>query len=73
MGYSQSYKPLSGTVHVKDIEWDQSMEAAEMGEAEEYVVYLDQAEKLLFERPKSDPIQVTIQPYTFELFFFVPI
>ncbi|OMO64023.1 Aldolase-type TIM barrel [Corchorus capsularis] len=73
LGYSQCYKPVSGTVHVKDIEWDQSVEAAEMGDAEEYVVYLDQAEKLLFAISKSDPIQVTIQPSTFELFFFVPI
>ena len=73
MGYPQCYKPVSGSVHVIDIEWDQCMEAAEMGEAEEYVVYLDQAEKLLFLTPKSDPIQVTIQPSSFEIFSFVPL
>ncbi|XVF72766.1 hypothetical protein PTKIN_Ptkin12aG0146800 [Pterospermum kingtungense] len=72
-GYPQCYKPVSGSVHVADIEWDQSMEAAEMGEAEEYLVYLDQAEKLMFLTPKSDPIQVTIRPSSFEIFSFVPI
>ncbi|KAK6260343.1 Glycosyl hydrolases 36 - like 1 [Theobroma cacao] len=71
-GYPQCYKPVSGTVHVTDIEWDQCMEAAEIGEAEEYVVYLDEAEKLLFVSPKSDPIQVTVQPSSFEIFSFVP-
>ncbi|XWS31846.1 hypothetical protein CRYUN_Cryun23aG0111100 [Craigia yunnanensis] len=73
MGYPQCYKPVSGSVHVIDIEWDQCMEAAEMGEAEEYAVYLDQAEKLLFLTPKSDPIQVTIQPSSFEILSFVPL
>lgn len=73
MGYPQCYKPMSGSVHVTDIEWDQCVEAAEMGDAEEYAVYLDQAEKLLFLTPKSDPIQVTIQPSTFEIFSFAPL
>ncbi|KAJ7977682.1 Stachyose synthase [Quillaja saponaria] len=69
--YSECYKPISGSVHVSDIEWDQNLKAAQM--AEEYVVYLNQAEELKLMTPKSDPIQVTIQPSTFELFSFVPI
>ncbi|GMY17075.1 stachyose synthase-like [Fagus crenata] len=72
-GYSQCYKPMSGTVHVFDIEWDQKIEAAQMGKAEEYLVYLNQAEELLLVTPKSDAIQFTIQPSTFEIFSFVPI
>lgn len=72
-GYSQCYNPMSGWVHVNDIEWDQREEAAHMGKAEEYVVYLDQAQELHLMTQKSDAIPITIQPSTFEIFSFVPI
>eukprot|EP00262_Sarcandra_glabra_P017167 TRINITY_DN579_c0_g1_i1.p1 TRINITY_DN579_c0_g1~~TRINITY_DN579_c0_g1_i1.p1 ORF type:complete len:847 (+),score=139.58 TRINITY_DN579_c0_g1_i1:541-3081(+) len=71
--YPQFYKPMSGSAHVTDVEWDQKKEAAKMGEAEEYAVYLNQAEQLLLMTPKSDPIHLTIQPSSFEIFSFVPI
>lgn len=71
-GFSHCYKPVSGSVHVLDVEWDQKEEAAHMGEAQEYAVYLSQEEKLLLMTPKSDPIDITIQPSTFEIFSFVP-
>lgn len=71
-GYPECYKPMSGSVHVQDLEWDQTEEAAHMGKAEEYAVYCSQSEELLLATNKSDPIQVTIQPSTFELFSFVP-
>lgn len=64
---------MLGLIHVNDIEWDQKMEAAHMGKAEEYVVYLNQAEELFLMTPKSDAIKITIQPSSFELFSFVPI
>ena len=72
-GYSQFYQPISGTVRINDIEWDQMKEASEMGQAEEYAVYLNQAEKLLLVTPESDEIYITIQPSSFEIFSFVPI
>lgn len=72
-GYSHCYKPMSGSVHVRDIEWDQKIEAAQMGEAEEYVVYLSQAEEMHLTTPKSDASKIIIQPSTFELFSFVPV
>ncbi|KAJ9171705.1 hypothetical protein P3X46_015029 [Hevea brasiliensis] len=72
-GHSECYKPISGSIHVTDIEWDQKIEAAQMGKAEEYIVYLNQAEDLILKTPKSDAIEVTIQPSSFELFSFVPI
>uniref|UniRef100_A0A7N2N3I2 Stachyose synthase n=1 Tax=Quercus lobata TaxID=97700 RepID=A0A7N2N3I2_QUELO len=72
-GHSQCYKPMSGTVHVFGIEWDQKIEAAQMGKSEEYIVYLNQTEELVLMTPKSEAIQVTIQPSSFELFSFVPI
>nr|CAD31704.1 putative stachyose synthase [Alonsoa meridionalis] len=72
-GYSQCYKPLSGSVHVSGIEFDQKKEASEMGEAEEYAVYLSEAEKLSLATRDSDPIKITIQSSTFEIFSFVPI
>ncbi|XP_057966717.1 stachyose synthase [Malania oleifera] len=73
-GYSECYKPMSGSIHVKDIEWDQKDEATtEMGEAKEFVLYLNQAEELQLVTPKSKPIQVTIQPSSFEIFSFVPL
>ncbi|KAF5455411.1 hypothetical protein F2P56_024988 [Juglans regia] len=72
-GYSDCYKPTSCSVHVRDIEWDQKTEAAQMGEAEEYAVYLSEAEELHLTTPKADAIQVTIQPSTFEIFSFVPV
>lgn len=72
-GYSECYKPMCGSVHVSDIEWDQKIEAAQMGEAEEYVVYFNQSAELLLTTSKSDPIQITIQPSSFELFSFVPV
>ena len=40
MGYSHCYKPILGTVHVNDVEWDQMKEASKRGQAEEYAVYL---------------------------------
>ncbi|CAL9146020.1 unnamed protein product [Musa hybrid cultivar] len=46
-GYPQCYRPVSCAVHVKDREWDQEKEAMEMGEAEEFAVYLNQAGELL--------------------------
>lgn len=72
-GFPESYKPLSGSVHVTEIEWDQKKEASHMGKAEEYIVYLNQAEELFLMTPKSEPIQITIQPSTFELYSFVPV
>ncbi|OVA16759.1 Glycosyl hydrolases 36 [Macleaya cordata] len=72
-GYSECYKPMSGLVHVNDIEWNQKTEASEMGNAEEYAVYLNQAEQLFLTTPESDPIKMTIQPSSFEIFSFVPI
>ncbi|KAL2535225.1 putative galactinol--sucrose galactosyltransferase 4 [Forsythia ovata] len=72
-GYSHCYKPISGSIHVSDIEWDQKKEATEMGEAEEYAVYFSEAEKLTVTMCNSDAIPVTIQPSTFEIFCFIPI
>ncbi|PON61747.1 Glycosyl hydrolase [Parasponia andersonii] len=72
-GYSECYKPMSGSVHVSEIEWDQKLEAAQMGKAEEYVVYLSEAGELRLMTPKSDAIKFTIQPSTFEIFSFVPV
>jgi stachyose synthetase len=72
-GYSECYKPLSVSVHVTDIEWDQKKEAAQMSEADEFIVYLNQAEELLLVSPESEAVQITIQPSTFEIFSFVPI
>ncbi|KAF4370083.1 stachyose synthase [Cannabis sativa] len=72
-GYSECYKPMSGSIHVSEIEWDQKLEASQMGEAEEYVVYLNEAAEISLMTPKSDAIQFTIQPSTFEIFSFVPV
>ncbi|KAJ4968736.1 hypothetical protein NE237_015437 [Protea cynaroides] len=72
-GYSECYKPMTGSLHVNDVEWDQRKEAAEMGRAEEYAVYLNQAEELSLFTPRADAIHVTIQPSSFEIFSFVPI
>lgn len=72
-GYSECYNPKSCSLHVSEIEWDQKIEAAHMGKAEEYVVYLNQADELRLMTSKSDAIQVIIQPSSFELFSFVPI
>lgn len=41
--------------------------------AEEYVVYLNQADELLHMTLKSDPFQITIKPSSFEIFTFVPV
>ena len=72
-GFPECYKPMCGSVHVSEIEWDQKAEAAQMGKAEEYIVYLSQAGELRLMTPKSEPMQITIQPSAFELFFFVPV
>ncbi|KAJ7008146.1 hypothetical protein D5086_005271 [Populus alba] len=72
-GYSECYKPLPVSVQATDIEWDQKKEAAQMSEADEFIVYLNQAEELLLVSPESEAIQITIQPSTFEIFSFVPI
>ncbi|EXB28565.1 hypothetical protein L484_009724 [Morus notabilis] len=72
-GHPECYKPMCGSVHVSEIEWDQKEEASEFGKAEEYVVYLNQAEELHLMTPKSHAIQFSIKPSAFEIFSFVPI
>lgn len=73
-GYPHCYKPVAGGVHVSDIEWDQAAEAAGgMGGAEEYAVYLSQQKKLLLSSPKSEPIEITLSPSSFEIFTFSPV
>lgn len=72
-GYSECYKPISGSVHITDIEWDQSIDTIRMGDAEEFAVYLDQSGELCLLTPESHAMEITIQPSTFELLTFVPI
>ncbi|XP_022953244.1 stachyose synthase-like [Cucurbita moschata] len=72
-GHPECYKPISTTVHVNDVEWDQKPETAPMGNSVEYIVYLNQAEEILHTTPKSKPLELTLQPSTFELFNFTPI
>jgi len=72
-GFPECYKPITGTVHVTEVEWAQKKEASHLGKAEEYVVYFNQAEELRLMTPKSEPIKFTIQPSTFELYSFVPV
>ncbi|PIA38049.1 hypothetical protein AQUCO_02900116v1 [Aquilegia coerulea] len=72
-GYSECYKPVSGLVHISDIEWDQKTETVEMGSAEKYAVYLTESERLSVVATTSKAIEITIQPSSFEIFSFVPI
>ncbi|KAL6223391.1 hypothetical protein ACLB2K_006778 [Fragaria x ananassa] len=72
-GHPECYKPISCSLHVSEIEWDQKTEAAHLGEAEEYVVYLTEAKELRLMTPKSDAIHIVIQPSSFELLSFVPV
>lgn len=72
-GHPECYNPISGSVHVSEIEWDQKEEASELGKAEEYVVHLNQAEEIHVMTPKSHPIQFNINPSSFEIFSFFPI
>lgn len=64
---------MKGSIHVNDIEWDQLIEASEMGKAEEYVVYLNQSEIFFLTKATSDTIPMSLEPSTFEIFSFVPI
>ncbi|XP_030454982.2 stachyose synthase-like isoform X2 [Syzygium oleosum] len=72
-GHSECYKPMSGSVHVADIEWDQTKGTTQMGTAREFAVYLGQADQLILTTPSSDPISITIQPSCFEIYSFVPV
>ncbi|CAA2966322.1 stachyose synthase [Olea europaea subsp. europaea] len=72
-GYSYYYRPISSSVRVSDIEWDQKEEATEMGEAEEYAIYCSEADELIVTTCDSEAIPITIQPSTFEIFSFIPI
>ncbi|KAL3531548.1 hypothetical protein ACH5RR_010870 [Cinchona calisaya] len=72
-GHSECYKPMTGSVHVAEIEWDQTKEASEMGEAQEYAVYLSEAGKLFLTTTVSDGVEITIEPSSFEIYSFVPI
>lgn len=73
-GFPECYNAVSGSVHVSEIQWDQKKEATYMGKAEEYIVYLNQADELVFMScDKSEPISITLQPCSFELFSFVPL
>lgn len=72
-GHPECYKAVSGSVHVMEVEWDQNDEAARMGGAEEYAVCMSRAERLLLTTRESDPIPVTLDPSSFEIFSFVPV
>uniref|UniRef100_A0A803M7F5 Galactinol--sucrose galactosyltransferase n=1 Tax=Chenopodium quinoa TaxID=63459 RepID=A0A803M7F5_CHEQI len=72
-GYKQHYKAIKGSVHVSDIEWNQKLEALEMGYAKEYAVYLYQGNSIILMSHDSDPIHLDLNPSTFELYSFVPI
>ncbi|CAM8959404.1 unnamed protein product [Rhodiola kirilowii] len=72
-GYPECYKPITGTIHFTDIEWDQRPESTKMGEAESYALYLNQAKELHIVTNKSAPFPILIQPSAFELFNFIPI
>ncbi|KFK35650.1 hypothetical protein AALP_AA4G018400 [Arabis alpina] len=74
-GYKECYKTISGTVHLSDVEWDQNPEAAssQASYAGDYLVYKKQSEKILFMNLKSDPIEITLEPSSFDLFSFVPV
>ncbi|CAM8976776.1 unnamed protein product [Rhodiola kirilowii] len=72
-GYPECYKPVRGTVHFTDIEWDQLSETAKMGEAESYALYLNQAKELHIVTNKTPPFPVLMQPSSFEIFNFIPI
>nr|CAD1833207.1 unnamed protein product [Ananas comosus var. bracteatus] len=72
-GYPDCYKPVSARVHVSDIKWSQKKETKNIGYADDYAVYLNQAELLQLMTPNSDPIEVTLHPSSFEIFTFVPI
>lgn len=71
-GHSECYKPVSGWVHATQIEWGQTKEASEMGEAPEYAVYLSQAGKLFLTTPASPATEITVEPSSFEICSFVP-
>jgi len=64
---------MTTIVHVNDVEWDQKPEAVPMGNFIEYVVYLNQAKQILHTTPKSEPLELTLEPSTFELFNFIPL
>ncbi|KAM1072602.1 hypothetical protein FF1_017843 [Malus domestica] len=72
-GFPDCYKPILCSVHVSDIEWDQNLELAHIGKAEEYIVHLNQDDELRVLTPKSAAIQITIQPSSFEIFTIVPV
>ncbi|CAA3014844.1 stachyose synthase [Olea europaea subsp. europaea] len=58
-GYSYCYRPISSSVHVSDIEWDQKEEATETGEAEEYAIYCSEAEELIVTTRDSEAIPIS--------------
>eukprot|EP01018_Ginkgo_biloba_P037086 Gb_07183 [translate_table: standard] len=72
--YPHFYEPICGFVSPKDVEWSQKHEAAAMGNAEEYAVYLNQSNTLLIMKSeKFSRLPITLQPSSFELFTIVPV
>ncbi|KAH9621463.1 hypothetical protein KSS87_011601 [Heliosperma pusillum] len=72
-GYKECYRRIEASVHVNDVEWDQTVEGIQMGDAEEYAVYLNQKGSLVSMSSKSEPIKVAVDPSSFELLSFVPV
>ncbi|KAF3500239.1 hypothetical protein F2Q69_00039478 [Brassica cretica] len=74
-GYKECYMSVSGTIHVSDIEWDQNPEAegSEVIYSGDYLVYKNQSEEILFMNSKSDGMEITLKPSSFDLFSFVPV
>lgn len=66
------YRPISGSVSPKDVEWTQRHETAAMGNAEEYAVYLNQSNKLVIMQQQSSSA-IILQPSSFEIFTIVPV
>lgn len=72
-GFPECYKPVTGSVHFTDIEWDQVSHTSQMGKAESYALYLNQAKELHIVTNKTPAFSVFMQPSSFELFNFIPI
>lgn len=68
----QGIARVLGLVCVMDIEWDQCRELERTG-SKEFAVYLNRADQPVLTSMQSDPIQITLNPSSFEIFSFVPI
>ncbi|KAK9104394.1 hypothetical protein Scep_021238 [Stephania cephalantha] len=70
--FSEFSRTITSTTNPRDIEWKSGKNPISIDDVEEFAVYMFQARKLVLLKPSQD-IEITLEPFTFELLTVSPV